>query len=69
MTLAGKIGDSRWLLAQEVGQGTPKEFVALLVFWLALLFASFSFCTSQRCLGSYPDALRSICVRCDWNDS
>jgi hypothetical protein len=41
MTLAGKIGDSRWLLAQQVGQGTPKEFVALLVFWLALLFASF----------------------------
>lgn len=41
MTLAGKIGDARWLLAQQVGQGTPKEFVALLVFWLALLFASF----------------------------
>jgi hypothetical protein len=32
MTLAGKIGDARWLLAQQVGQGTPKEFVALLVF-------------------------------------
>jgi hypothetical protein len=41
MTLAAKIGDSRWLLAQQVGQGTPKAFVALLVFWLALLFASF----------------------------
>ena len=39
--LAAKIGDSRWLLAQQVGQGTPKAFVALLVFWLALLFASF----------------------------
>jgi hypothetical protein len=39
--LAGKIGDSRWLLAQQVGQGTPKEIVALLVFWLVLLFASF----------------------------
>jgi hypothetical protein len=35
--LAAKI----WLLAQQVGQGTPKAFVALLVFWLALLFASF----------------------------
>jgi hypothetical protein len=34
MTLAGKIGDSRWLLTQQVGQGTPKAFVALLVFWL-----------------------------------
>lgn len=40
-TLAGKIGDARWLLAQQVGQGTPKLFVALLIFWLALLFASF----------------------------
>jgi hypothetical protein len=41
MALAAKIGDSRWLLAQQVGQTTPKAFVALLVFWLALLFASF----------------------------
>jgi|SRR3954451_12419365 hypothetical protein len=41
LILAGKIGDTRWLIAQQVGQGTPKTFVALLVFWLALLFASF----------------------------
>jgi hypothetical protein len=41
MALAAKIGDTRWLLAQQIGQGTPKAFVALLVFWLALLFASF----------------------------
>jgi hypothetical protein len=41
MTLAAKIGDARWLLAQQVGQGTPKAFIALLVFWLALLFVSF----------------------------
>ena len=41
LTLAGKIGDTRWLLAQQVGQGTPKAFLALLVFWLTLLFASF----------------------------
>jgi hypothetical protein len=41
MTLAAKIGDTRWLLAQQVGQGMPKAFVALLVFWLTLLFASF----------------------------
>ena len=40
-TLAAKIGDTRWLLAQQVGQGTPKAFVALLVFWLIFLFASF----------------------------
>src|SRR6201993_2275840 len=41
MALAAKIGDTLWLLAQQIGQGTPKAFVALLVFWLALLFASF----------------------------
>jgi hypothetical protein len=41
MTLAAKIGDTLWLLAQQIGQETPKAFVALLVFWLALLFASF----------------------------
>ena len=40
--LAAKIGDARWVLAQQVGQGTPKAFVALLVFWLTLLFASFA---------------------------
>jgi hypothetical protein len=28
-------------LTQQVKQGTPKAFVALLVFWLTLLFASF----------------------------
>jgi hypothetical protein len=41
LTLAGKIGDTRWLLAQRVGQGTPKAFVVVLVFWLTLLFGSF----------------------------
>jgi hypothetical protein len=41
-TLAAKIGDARWILAQQVGQGTPKAFVALLVFWLTLLFLSFA---------------------------
>jgi hypothetical protein len=41
MTLAGKIGDTRWLLSQQVGQGTPKAFVSLLAFWLTSLFASF----------------------------
>jgi len=42
MILAAKIGETRWLIAQHVGQGTPKAFIALLVFWLALLFASFA---------------------------
>ena len=41
MTLAAKMGDICWLLAQQIGQSTPTAFVALLVFWLALLFFSF----------------------------
>lgn len=41
MTLAGKIGDIGWLMAQQAGQGTPKAFVVLLAFWLTSLFASF----------------------------
>jgi hypothetical protein len=41
MTLAAKIGDARWLIAQQTGQGTPRAFVGLLVFWLVFLFASF----------------------------
>ena len=41
MTLSGKIGDTTWLLTQQVRQGTPNAFIALLVFWLTLLFASF----------------------------
>jgi hypothetical protein len=32
MTLAGKIGDATWLLAQQVGQGTPKAFLGLLAY-------------------------------------
>src|SRR6266513_6453384 len=38
---AAKIGNTHSLLGQEAGQGTPKAFVALVVFWLSLLFASF----------------------------
>jgi hypothetical protein len=41
LALAARIGNTRWLIAQHAGQGTPKAFVALVVFWLTLLFASF----------------------------
>lgn len=40
-TLAANIGNTRWLLAQRSGPGTPKVFLGLVVFWLTLLFASF----------------------------
>jgi hypothetical protein len=41
MTLAAKIGDTRWLIAQHVGQGTPKAFIAFSSFgWRSCLPAS-----------------------------
>ncbi len=69
MTLAGKIGDTRWLLTQQVGQGTPKAFVALLVFWLTLLFASFGLVAPRNLTSAVtPDTLRSCRSRRDRND-
>jgi hypothetical protein len=60
--LAGKIGDARWLIAQQVGQGTPKEFVALLVFWLALLFASFGLFAPRNFVSAATLTLCAIAV-------
>jgi hypothetical protein len=62
MTLAGKIGDGRWLLAQQVGQGTPKEFLAVLVFWLALLFASFGLFAPPNLVSAATLTLCAIAV-------
>ena len=60
--MATKIGDTRWLIAQQIGQGTPKAFVALLVFWLAL-FAQFWFvCAAQPTL-RHLDLVRAGCGR------
>ena len=41
LTLAATMGNTRWLLVQQSGQGTPRAFLALVTFWLTLLFASF----------------------------
>jgi len=62
MTLAGKIGDTRWLLAQQVGQGTPKAFLALLVFWLTLLFASFGLFAPRNLTSAITLALCAMAV-------
>jgi hypothetical protein len=62
LTLAAKIGDSRWLLAQQVGQGTPKAFVALLVFWLALLFTSFGLFSPANLITSTTLTLCALAV-------
>jgi hypothetical protein len=62
MTLAGKIGDTRWLLTQQVGQGTPKAFVALLVFWLTLLFASFGLFAPRNLISAITLTLCAVAV-------
>jgi hypothetical protein len=68
MTLAGKIGDTRWLLTQQVGQGTPKAFVGLLVFWLTFLFASFGLFAPRNLTSAITLTLRSSCCGRDRND-
>jgi hypothetical protein len=62
MTLAGNIGDTRWLLAQQVGQGTPKAFIALLVFWLTLLFASFGLFAPRNFISAVTLTLCALAV-------
>jgi hypothetical protein len=62
MTLAAKIGDARWLLAQQVGQGTPKAFLALLVFWLILLFGSFALFAPPNSTSSITLTLCALAV-------
>ena len=62
MTLAGKIGDTTWLLTQQAGQGTPKAFVALLVFWLTLLFASFGLFAPRNLTSAITLTLCAVAV-------
>jgi len=62
MTLAGKIGDSRWLLIQQVAQGTPKTFLALVVFWLTLLFASFGLFAPRNLISAVTLTLCALAV-------
>src|SRR5262249_7516644 len=62
MTLAAKIGDTRWLLTQQLGQGTPKPFLALLVFWLVLLFASFGLFAPRNFISAVTLALCALAV-------
>src|SRR5262245_13758395 len=62
MTLAGKIGETRWLLVQQLGQGTPKAFLALLVFWLTLLFASFGLFAPRNLISGATLTLCALAV-------
>jgi hypothetical protein len=62
MTHAAKIGNTRWLLSQQGGQGTPKLFVALVVFWLTLLFASFGLFAPHNMIAASALVLCALAV-------
>jgi hypothetical protein len=62
MTLAGKIGDIRWLLAQQSTARTPKAFIGLLTFWLTSLFASFGLFAPHNFVSALALALCALAV-------
>src|SRR5262249_20520994 len=69
MTLAAKIGDTRWLLAQQVGQGTPKSVRRSPGLLADLTVRQFwSVRAAQRYISGHPDAMHTSCSRCRWND-
>jgi hypothetical protein len=41
LQITGEIAEARWLRAETEAEGFPGMFLVMLVFWLALLFASF----------------------------
>ena len=62
MILAAKIGDTRYLLAQHTGHGTPKAVLLLLVFWLTLLFASFTLFAPSNVISTVTMTLCAIAI-------
>jgi hypothetical protein len=41
LMLSDNLLQARWLLAEQAGSGIPLPFLILLIFWLAIVFASF----------------------------
>src|SRR6516165_11009762 len=62
MTLAGKIGEIRWLLAQQNAERTPKAFIGLLTFWLTSLFASFGLFAPHNLVSALALTLCALAV-------
>lgn len=60
--LAANIGNTRWLLSQRVGHGTPKLFIGLVVFWLTLLFASFGLFAPRNLISIFALTLCALAV-------
>jgi hypothetical protein len=62
LTLAANMGNTRWLLVEQSGQGTPKAFLALVTFWLTLLFASFGLFAPRNSTSLIALALCALAV-------
>jgi hypothetical protein len=62
ITLAANIGNARWLLVQQVGQGIPGAFLALVAFWLTLLFASFGLFAPRKPMSAVVLVLCALAV-------
>ena len=41
LQLSGNIAEARWLVVEQAGSSIQWPFLAILVFWLAIIFASF----------------------------
>ena len=41
LQVSGDIAEAHWLLTESVGDGLPWAFLAVLIFWLGLLFVTF----------------------------
>jgi hypothetical protein len=41
LTLSDGLLQARWLLTEQAGSGIPMPFLVILIFWLAIVFASF----------------------------
>lgn len=49
LQIRGEIGETRWLLAQQIGQRSfPMPLLVLLISWLAIIFSSFGLLTSRN---------------------
>jgi hypothetical protein len=62
MTLSGDIGNARWLLVQQLGQGIPGAFLALVTFWLTLLFVSFGLFAPRKLMAALVLVLCALAV-------
>jgi hypothetical protein len=64
LELASAVGDTRWLLAQQSAATIPFPILVLLVFWLAIVFASFGLFAPRNLTVGAALFLCAIAVSC-----